>query len=94
MVPTMFVRLLHLPEEVKRKYDLSSLEWVIHGTAPCPVEVKAAMIEWRGPVIYEYYGATETGAFIIHASEEALAKPGTVGRPLPGGTVRIYNADG
>ena len=94
VVPTMFVRLLRLPEEIKQKYDLSSLEWVIHGAAPCPVEVKRAMIEWWGPVIHEYYGATETGAFIVHDSEEALAKPGTVGRPLPGGTVRIYDADG
>lgn len=94
MVPTMFVRLLRLPEEVKQKYDLSALEWVIHGAGPCPVEVKQAMIEWRGPVIYEYYGATETSAFIVHCSEEALAKPGTVGRLLPDGTVRIYDADG
>jgi long-chain acyl-CoA synthetase len=94
MVPTMFVRLLRLPGETRRKYDLSSLEWVIHGAAPCPVEVKRAMIEWWGPVIYEYYGATEIGIATLHASEEALRKPGTVGRPLPGGTVRIYDAAG
>jgi long-chain acyl-CoA synthetase len=93
MVPTMFVRLLRLPEDVKRKYDLSSLEWVVHGAAPCPVEVKRAMIEWWGPVIYEYYGATETGIATFHASDEALLKPGTVGRPRPGSTVRIYDAD-
>jgi long-chain acyl-CoA synthetase len=93
MVPTMFVRLLRLPEDVKRKYDLSSLEWVVHGAAPCPVEVKRAMIEWWGPVIYEYYGATETGIATVHASDEALLKPGTVGRPRPGSTVRIYDAD-
>ena len=62
MVPTMSVRLLRLPEEVRQKYDLASLEWVIHGAAPCPVAVKRAMIEWWGPVIYEYYGATETGS--------------------------------
>ena len=94
MVPTMFVRLLRLPEAVKRKHDLSSLEWVIHGAAPCPVDVKRAMIEWWGPVIYEYYGATETGIATFHNSEEALRKPGTVGRPPSGGTVRIYGADG
>jgi long-chain acyl-CoA synthetase len=94
MVPTMFVRLLRLPEAVKQKYDLSSLEWVIHGAAPCPVDVKRAMIDWWGPVIYEYYGATETGIATFHTSEEALIKPGTVGRPRPGGTVRIYGADG
>ena len=93
MVPTMFVRLLRLPEEVRQKYDLSSLEWVIHGAAPCPVDVKHAMIEWWGPVIYEYYGATETGIATLHDSEEALRKPGTVGRPRPGSTVRIYDAD-
>jgi long-chain acyl-CoA synthetase len=94
MVPTMFVRLLRLPEDVKRRYDLSSLEWVIHGAAPCPADVKQAMIGWWGPVIYEYYGATETGIATFHTSEEALRKPGTVGRPPPGGTVRIYGADG
>jgi long-chain acyl-CoA synthetase len=94
MVPTMFVRLLRLPEAVKRKYDVSSLEWVIHGAAPCSIAVKQAMIEWWGPVIYEYYGATETGIATLHTSEEALKKPGTVGRALPGGTVRIYDADG
>ena len=94
MVPTMFVRLLRLPDNVKQKYDLSSLQWVIHGAAPCPVDVKEAMIEWWGPVIYEYYGATETGIATFHTSDEALRKPGTVGRPLPGGTVRIYGADG
>jgi len=94
MVPTMFVRLLRLPDEVKQKYDLSSLEWVVHGAAPCPIEVKRAMIEWWGPMIYEYYGATETGVATFHGSEEALRKPGTVGRPPPGGTVRIYGADG
>jgi long-chain acyl-CoA synthetase len=94
MVPTMFVRLLRLPEEVKRSYDLSSLEWVVHAAAPCPVEVKQAMIDWWGPVVHEYYGATETGIVTFHTSDEALRKPGTVGRPLPGGTVRIHNAEG
>jgi long-chain acyl-CoA synthetase len=94
MVPTMFVRLLRLPEEVKQKYDLSSLEWVIHGAAPCPVDVKRAMIDWWGPIIYEYYGATETGVATFHTSDEALRKPGTVGRPRPGSTVRIYDTDG
>jgi len=94
MVPTMFVRLLRLPAEVRRRYDLSSLEWVVHAAAPCPVGVKRAMIEWWGPVINEYYGGTETGVVTFHTSNEALAKPGTVGRALPGGTVRIYDADG
>ena len=94
MVPTMFVRLLRLPDKVKQSYDLSSLQWVVHGAAPCPVDVKRAMIEWWGPVIYEYYGGTETGIATFHTSDEALRKPGTVGRPLPAGTVRIYGADG
>jgi long-chain acyl-CoA synthetase len=94
MVPTMFVRLLRLPEEVKRKYDLSSLQVVVHGAAPCPADVKRRMIEWWGPVIVEYYGATETGAVVLHNSEEALRKPGTVGRAVPGASIRIYDDDG
>jgi long-chain acyl-CoA synthetase len=94
MVPTMFVRLLKLPEETKRKYDLSSLEFVVHAAAPCPPEVKQRMIEWWGPVINEYYGSTETGIITFHTSEEALRKPGTVGRPVNGGVVRIYDDEG
>jgi long-chain acyl-CoA synthetase len=94
MVPTMFVRLLKLPDETKRKYDLSSLEFVVHAAAPCAPEVKRRMIEWWGPVINEYYGATETGCVVFHTSEEALQKPGTVGRPIKGGIVRIYDGKG
>ena len=94
MVPTMFVRLLKLPDEIKHKYDLSSLEFVVHAAAPCPPEVKRGMIEWWGPVINEYYGATETGCVVFHTSEEALRKPGTVGRPIEGGSVRIYDEAG
>ena len=59
LVPTMFSRMLKLPEEVRRRYDLSSLEIVVHAAAPCPVPVKEQMIEWWGPIIHEYYGATE-----------------------------------
>jgi long-chain acyl-CoA synthetase len=80
-VPTMFVRLLKLPREVRKKYDLTSLKFVVHAAAPCPVEVKREMIEWWGPVINEYYGATETGAVVFCTAEEWLAHPGTVGRP-------------
>jgi long-chain acyl-CoA synthetase len=94
MVPTMFVRLLRLPEAVKRRYDLSSLRWVPHAAAPCPVDVKRRMIEWWGPVIVEYYGGTEMGAVTFHTAQEALEKPGTVGRARPGATVRIYGDDG
>ena len=94
MVPTMFVRLLRLPEAVRRQYDVSSLEWVVHGAAPCPVHVRQAMIDWWGPVIGEYYGATETGIVTFHCGEESLRKPGTVGRPLPGATVKVLDGAG
>jgi len=94
MVPTMFVRLLKLPEAVRAQYDLSSLEFVVHAAAPCPPDIKRRMIEWWGPVINEYYGSTETGGVVAHTAEEALRKPGTVGRPVPGGHVRIYADDG
>jgi len=93
-VPTMFVRLLRLPEGVRRRYDLSSLEWVAHGAAPCPTHVKRAMIDWWGPIITEYYGGTESGFVTFHTTEEALRKPGTVGRPLADATIRVYGDDG
>lgn len=91
MVPTMFVRLLKLPDEVKRKYDLSSLRFVVHAAAPCPVHVKQAMIEWWGPVINEYYGATETSAVVFCTSEEWLKHPGTVGKALPNARVMVLD---
>jgi long-chain acyl-CoA synthetase len=93
-VPTMFVRLLRLPEEIKKRYDVASLRFVIHGAAPCPIDVKRTMIEWWGPVINEYLGSTETGIPVWHSSEEALAKPGTVGRAIEGGIVKIFRPDG
>ncbi len=83
MVPTMFVRLLKLPEDVRRKYDVSSLKFVVHAAAPCPPDVKRGMIEWWGPVINEYYGATETGAVVFCSAKEWLSHPGTVGRAQP-----------
>ena len=94
MVPTMFVRLLRLPEEVKRRHDLSSLRHVVHAAAPCPPEVKRAMIEWWGPVIMEYSGSTESGVVVFCDAEQWLARPGTVGKPLPDCTVRILDDDG
>ncbi|MBI3700850.1 MAG: AMP-binding protein [Afipia sp.] len=94
MVPTMFVRLLRLPGDVKARYDLSSLRFVVHGAAPCPIHVKQAMIEWWGPVINEYLGSTETGIPVWHSSQEALAKPGTVGRAIEGGIVKIFDPNG
>ena len=94
MVPTMFVRLLKLPEDVKKKYDLSSLRFVVHAAAPCPVHVKQAMIEWWGPVINEYYGGTETGAVVFCNSEEYLAHPGTVGRAVENAKVLVLDDNG
>ncbi len=94
MVPTMFVRLLRLPDDIKRRYDVSSLRFIVHGAAPCPPQVKRAMIEWWGPVINEYFGSTETGIPVWHSAEEALAKPGTVGRAIEGGIVKIFRPDG
>jgi long-chain acyl-CoA synthetase len=94
MVPTMFVRLLKLPEEVKRRYDLSSLRFVVHAAAPCPPHVKRAMIEWWGPVINEYYGSTETSAVVFCSSEDWLKHPGTVGKPLQDVALRILREDG
>jgi len=94
MVPTMFIRLMKLPEAVRRKYDMSSLHHVIHAAAPCPADVKRAMIEWWGPVIYEFYGSTESGAVTFANSEDALKKPGTVGRIAPGAELRFVGEDG
>jgi long-chain acyl-CoA synthetase len=89
MVPTMFHRLLRLPEDVRARADVSSLRSVLHGAAPCPVTVKQAIIDWWGPVVTEYYAATEgVGTFV--GSAEWLARPGTVGRAAPG-HVRILD---
>jgi long-chain acyl-CoA synthetase len=94
MVPIMFHRLLKLPEAVKARYDLSSLRFVVHAAAPCPPPIKRAMIEWWGPVIEEYYGATETGIVVACNSQEWLAHPGTVGKPIPEAEVRIIDKEG
>jgi long-chain acyl-CoA synthetase len=93
-VPTMFVRLLQLPEAVRAKYDTSSLEYVIHAAAPCPPDVKQAMIDWWGPVIWEYYGSTEISSVTLCSPEDALAYPGTVGRALPEATVKVFDESG
>jgi len=94
MVPTMFVRMLALPDAVRDSYDLSSLRWVVHAAAPCPPDVKRAMIEWLGPIVAEYYGGTETGPVTFCTSKEWLEHPGTVGRPLPRAEIRILDEDG
>ncbi len=84
VVPTMFSRLLKLPEAVRRGADVSSLEVVIHAAAPCPVAVKEAMIEWLGPIVIEYYAATEGNGATFCDSADWLAHKGTVGRSLLG----------
>jgi long-chain acyl-CoA synthetase len=84
LVPTMFSRMLKLPESVKHRYDLSSLEIAIHAAAPCPAQVKEQMIAWWGPIIHEYYGATEGLGFTACDSAEWLAHRGSVGRVLLG----------
>ena len=94
LVPAMMVRLLALPEALRHGADVSSLRHVVHGAAPCPIAVKRAMIEWWGPVIHEYYGSTETGLLTFHDAAEALSKPGTVGRALPGITLHVLDDAG
>ena len=84
LVPTMFSRMLKLPDAVRERYDLSSLEIAVHAAAPCPPQVKRAMIDWWGPIIHEYYGATEGLGFAACDAEEWLAHPGSVGRVLLG----------
>ncbi len=91
-VPTMFVRMLKLPDEVRAAYDVSSLQCVIHAAAPCPVAVKHQMMEWFGPIIHEYYGGTEGFAGTIIGPDEWLAHPGSVGKPLR--PVHVVGADG
>jgi long-chain acyl-CoA synthetase len=91
VVPTMFVRLLELPEEVRERYDLSSLDVVVHAAAPCSAHVKRRMIEWFGPVILEYYGGTETGIVVSCDTAEWLAHPGTVGKPLAGADIHVFD---
>ena len=84
VVPTMMVRMLGLPDEVKSKYDLSSLQLMVHAAAPCPPEAKRQMIEWLGPIVSEYYAGTEGTGMTFLTSEEWLAHPGSVGKPING----------
>lgn len=108
-VPTHFVRMLKLPDVVRKRYDTSSLKLAVHSAAPCPVLVKQAMIDWWGPIIFEYFGSSEQTVLTLISSEEWLLHPGSVGRsvtgtvhicddqgePLPRGTVgRIYSEGG
>jgi long-chain acyl-CoA synthetase len=94
LVPTMYVRLLQLPEAVRRRHDLSSVKCVASTGSPCPPEIKRAMIEWWGPVITESYASSETGLITLAASADALARPGTAGKPLPGAEIRILDEAG
>ncbi len=93
MVPTQFVRMLKLAPDVRDKYDVSSLRSVVHSAAPCPLQVKKAMMDWWGPVIWETYGGTE-GAATIAKPHRWLEKPGTVGRPVRGMNVKILDDEG
>lgn len=93
MVPTMFHRLLQLPDEVKAKYDVSSLRRMIHAAAPCPPETKLRMLDWWGDSIWEYYAATEGGGTYV-GPQEWRQHPGTVGKPWPGSEVIVVDEDG
>ncbi|MBR1271764.1 acyl-CoA synthetase [Bradyrhizobium sp. AUGA SZCCT0222] len=84
LVPTMFVRMLKLPEEVRNRYDVSSLKGAIHAAAPCPVDVKAKMIEWWGPILIEYYAGSEGNGVTVSNSQQWLSHRGTVGRAVVG----------
>jgi len=93
MVATMFHRLLSLPDAVKARYDVASLRVLLHGAAPTPVHVKKALIDWLGPIVFEYYAATEGGGTFV-TSEEWLARPGSVGRPADEGNLEVRDDDG
>jgi len=93
VVPTMFVRMLKLPQETRDQYDVSSLEFVIHAAAPCPIPTKKSMMDWFGPVIHEYYAGSEGNGFVYASPEAWLAHEGTVGSPL-NCTLHICGEDG
>lgn len=93
VVPTMMVRMLALPDEVRARYDLSSLKVMVHAAAPCPPEAKKRMIEWLGPIVHEYYAGTEGSGMTWANSEDWLAHVGTVGRPVSG-AIHIVGDDG
>ncbi|WP_419865160.1 acyl-CoA synthetase [Candidatus Poriferisodalis sp.] len=92
-VPTMFSRMLKLPEEARAAHDLSSHQVAVHAAAPCPVEVKQQMIDWWGPILHEYYAGTELNGFCYVTSGEWLERPGTVGKPLIG-VIHICDDEG
>ncbi|OHC63261.1 MAG: long-chain fatty acid--CoA ligase [Rhodocyclales bacterium GWA2_65_19] len=94
LVPVMYVRLLRLPPQVRSRYDLSSLKFVASTGSPCAPEVKKAMIDWLGPVIYEAYASSETGYITVMSPQDALRKPGSAGRPVGRAEIRIFDEAG
>jgi long-chain acyl-CoA synthetase len=94
LVPTMYVRMLRLPDATRRRYDLSSMRFVASTGSPCPPEVKRAMIDWWGPVFHECYASSEAGLITVISPADALAKPGSAGRAIGGGTLKILDDHG
>lgn len=92
-VPTHFIRMLRLPDSVKRKYSVASLKGIFHAVAPCPVPVKKAMIDWLGPIVHEYYAGSESNGTCIITADDWIRKPGTVGKPFPPVKVHIWDED-
>jgi len=93
VVPTMFVRMRKLSDDVRAKYDVSSLTMAVHAAAPCPIALKEQMIDWWGPIIHEYYAGTEGNGFVYCTSEEWLAHKGTVGKAILG-EIHIVDEEG
>ena len=93
LVPTMMIRLLKLPKKIRQKYDISSVKFCVSTGSPWPHEVKVSMIDWWGPVFWETYGASELGFLTLASSQEAVDRPGTVGRIQLGGSIKIYNTN-
>jgi long-chain acyl-CoA synthetase len=93
MVPTHFKRMLSLPDQTRGRYDLSSMKWLIHAAAPCPIGIKQAMLDWWGPCVWEYYAATEGGGTIA-SPDDWVTRPGTVGTPWPISEIMIANENG
>ncbi len=94
LVPTQFIRLLKLPDDVRASFSGTSLQAVFHGAAPCSPSVKRDMLSWWGPVVSEYYGGTEGGFLSLISGDEWLAKPGSLGRPLPIVDIKVFDDDG
>ncbi|CAN5261903.1 hypothetical protein BH10PSE12_BH10PSE12_05850 [soil metagenome] len=94
MVPTMFVAMTKLPKETRDRYDISSLRYIVHSAAPCPAEVKRQILDWFGPVLYEFYGSTEVGPVTLSTPSDFANKPGNVGRAVGGTELLILGDDG